>query len=310
MEAVSGVMEQFSATDASLSGFRLVREHLKTVAVWAALMTVASFVVSVITIKVAGPQLTTMMELSAEPSTDPQATLKAMEGMGPLFLISAAYSLAIYSVLLAGVNRLVLRPQDSAGAYLRLGADEVRQAAVLILVNLILLAAYFGAVVVSVIIGAIGAGLGGNALGVALGVLTGLAMAGLMLVLAVRLSFAGALTFDTGRINIKGSWALTKGRFWPLLGAYLVALVLALVVYLLLLVIIAVIGAAFGGGLAAMGAAFNPDLTSLAAFFTPAGIVRSLFSGLLSILVLLIVFAPPPTIYAQLRSRNVLDTFG
>ncbi|EJL36215.1 hypothetical protein PMI01_01061 [Caulobacter sp. AP07] len=303
-------MEQFSATDAALSGFRLAREHLKTVGVWAVLMTVASLIVSVVTIKLAGPQLAAMMELSSEPSSDPQATLKAMEGMGPLFLFSAVYSLVIYSVLLAGVNRLVLRPHDSAGAYLRLGADELRQAAVLVLVNLILVAAYFGAVIISVLIGGVGAAIGGAGLGVALGVLTGMAMVALMLILAVRLSFAGVLTFDTGKVDIRGSWALTKGRFWPLFGAYFVALVLAMVVYALLMVIIVVVGAGLGGGLSAMSEALNPDMTSLAAFFTPAGMVRTLFSGLLSVLIMLIVFAPAPTIYAQLQGRNVSDTFA
>jgi hypothetical protein len=213
-------------------------------------------------------------------------------------------------VLLTGVNRLVLRPQDSAGAYLRLGADELRQAAVLILVNLIMFAAYFAVVIVTALVAGVGSAIGGAGLGVALGVLLGLASFGFLLVLAVRLSFAGALTFDTGKIDIRGSWGLTKGKFWPLLGAYAVALVLAVVVYLLLLVIIAVVGASLGGGLSAMSAAFNPDMSSLSTFFTPAGIVRTLFSGLLSILVLLIVFAPAPTIYAQLRGRNVSDTFS
>lgn len=303
-------MEQFSATDAALSGFRLVREHLKTIGVWAVLMTVASLVVSVVTIKLAGPQLAAMMELSNEPSGDPQATLAAMAGMGPLFLFSALYSLVVYSVLLAGVNRLVLRPQDGANAFLRLGADELRQAAVLILVNVILIAAYFAAVIVSVLIGGIVAAIGGAGLGVALGVLTGVAMVALMLVLAVRLSFASPLTFDTGKIDIRGSWDLTKGRFWPLFGAYFVALVLAIVVYALLMVIIVVVGAGLGGGISAMSEALNPDMTSLTAFFTPAGMVRTLFSGVLSVLIMLIIFAPAPTIYAQLRGRNVSDTFA
>jgi hypothetical protein len=304
------MQQQFSATDAALSGFRLVREHLKTVGVWVVLMTVASVIVSIATIKLAGPQMAAMLELSAEQSTDPQATLKAMEGMGPLFLFSALYSLVVYSILLAGVNRLVLRPQDSAGAHLRIGADELRQAAVLLLVNLILLAAYFGLVIVAGVIIGIGIAVGGAATGVILGVLLFLGVLAAMVFLAVRLSFAGVLTFDTRKVSIRDSWDLTKGQFWPLFGAYFVALVLAVVVYALLLVIIAVIGASLGGGLTAMADAFNPDMSSLASFFTPAGIVRTLFSGVVSILVLLIVFAPAPTIYAQLKGRDVSDTFG
>jgi hypothetical protein len=51
-------------------------------------------------------------------------------------------------------------------------------------------------------------------------------------------------------------------------------------------------------------------MSSLATFFTPAGIVRTLSSGVLSILVLLIVFAPAPTIYVQLKGRDVSETFG
>jgi hypothetical protein len=304
------MQQQFSATDAALSGFRLVREHLKTVGIWAVLMTVASLIVSIITIKLAGPQMTAMMELSAEPSSDPQATLKAMEGMGPLFLFSAVYSLVIYSILLAGVNRLVLRPQDGAAAHLRIGADELRQAGVLILVNLILLAAYFGLVIVAGIVIGIGIAVGGAPAGVILGVVLFAGVLAAMVFLAVRLSFAGVLTFDTRKVSIRASWDLTKGRFWPLFGAYFVALVLAIVVYALLLVIIAVVGASLGGGLAAMADAFNPDMSSLETFFTPAGVVRTLFSGVLSILVLLIVFAPAPTIYAQLKGRDVSDTFG
>ena len=304
------MQQQFSATDAALSGFRLVREHLKTVGIWAVLMTVASLIVSIATIKLAGPQMAAMMELSAEPSSDPQATLKAMEGMGPLLLFSAVYSLVIYSILLAGVNRLVLRPQDGANAFLRIGADELRQAAVLILVNLILLAAYFGLVIVAGVVIGIGIAVGGAATGVILGVVLFAGVLAAMIFLAVRLSFAGVLTFDTRKVSIRDSWALTKGQFWPLFGAYFVALVLAVVVYALLLVIIAVIGASLGGGLAAMADAFNPDMSSLETFFTPAGIVRTAFSGVLSILVLLIVFAPAPTIYAQLKGRDVSDTFG
>ena len=41
-----------------------------------------------------------------------------------------------------------------------------------------------------------------------------------------------------------------------------------------------------------------PDLS---AFFTPMGIAQTLFSGLMSVLTTLIIFAPAPTIYKVLR---------
>jgi hypothetical protein len=306
-------MDQFSATDAALAGFRLASEKPKTVAVWAGLMAILSFVVAIVAVSTFGDQLTALATaLEGEP--DPQTTMAAMSGMWPLFLGSGLYVLVTNSILTAAVNRLVLRPQDSAGAYLRLGADELRQAAAQLLLYVVLFGVYLIGGVAAVILGGVGAAIGGAALGVLLGATAFIAVLAGLVFLSVRLSFVNTLAFDTRRIDLGASWTLTKGRFWPLFGTYLNARVLAMVVYLLLFVMIAAVGAiaalAMGGGLASVGDALQHEANSLSALFSVAGVLRSLLSGLMSILLSLIIFAPPPTIYAQLKGRDVTDTFG
>jgi len=306
-------MDQFSATDAALAGFRAAREKPRAVAVWAAIMAILSFVVAIVAISTFGDKLTALTT-AVEGDPDPQTTLAAMSGLWPLFVGSMLYVLITNSVLLAAVNRLILRPHDGAAAYLRLGGDELRQAAVQVLLYLVLFGAYFVGVVIVALLGAIGGAIAGAGLGVLLGLLAGVALLAGLVLLSVRLSFVSTLAFDTRRIDLRASWDMTRGRFWQLFGTYLIATVLAVVVYLLLFVMIAAVGAiagmATGGGLAAAGDALHGEATTLAELFSVSGVVRSLLSGLMSVLVSLIVFAPAPTIYAQLKGRDVGETFG
>ncbi len=306
-------MDQFSATDAALAGFRVAREKPRAVAVWAVIMAILSFVVAIFAISTFGDKLTTLTEaLEADP--DPQTTMAAMSGLWPLFLGSLLYVLITNSVLLAAVNRLVLRPDDRAGAYLRLGADELRQGLVQVLLYLVLFAVYFAGVIIVALLAALGAVIGGPGLGMLVGLVSGLALILGLMLLSVRLSFVSTLAFDTHRIDLRTSWEMTKGRVWRLVGTYVIATVLAVVVYLLLFVMIAAVAAiasmAMGGGLAAAGDALRGEANTLKELFSVSGVIRSLLSGLMSILVSLIVFAPAPTIYAQLKGRDVSATFG
>lgn len=306
-------MQQFSATDAALAGFRLARERPKTIGVWTLIMGVLSFTVSIVAVLTFGKELTALAEKLADQS-DPQAAMTAMSGMWPLFIGSMLYVLATNAVLLAGINRLVLRPQDSAGASLRLGGDELRQAAAQALLYIVLFGVYLVGGVGAVMLGGIGAAIGGAALGVLVGVIAFIGVLAGLIFLAVRLSFVSTLAFDTRRIDLGASWALTQGRFWPLFGTYMLAMVLAAVVYLLLLVMIAAVGAigalAMGGGLASVGDALQHEANSMSSLLSPAGVISSLLSGLTAVLLSLIVSAPAPTIYAQLRGRDVSETFG
>ncbi len=295
-------MSKFSASDAAFVGFRLVREHPRTIALWAVLLTVLSLIVSTLTIKLAGPQLAEFMAMSADDSVSPEQMLGVMGGLAPIMGVSLIYSLVLYSVMLAAVNRLVLRPADNRSAYLRLGADELRQAAVLVLVNLLMVGVYMVAVVFSAILIAVGVAAGGGAIAALTGLISFVGVACLLLYFAVRLSFASAITFDTGRVSVRQSWVMTKGHVGALLGAYLLAGVMAIIVYLLIMTIVAAIGVIASGGVTGLGGLFEPDMSSLEAFFTPISATRAVFAGVISVLTTLIVFSPAPTIYQILKT--------
>ncbi|WP_297508871.1 hypothetical protein [uncultured Caulobacter sp.] len=293
-------MSKFSASDAAFSGFRLVRENLKTVAIWAAAMTVLSVISNALAIQFFGGQLEAFISyLQDNTNPDPDEFVRLSSALSPLMLWSLPYSLALNGIIFAALNRLVLRHHEDRAAYLRLGAAELRQAAVWLLVSLVLMGVLF----VGSALSGFMAGLGGGA-GAFLALLFIIGAVCATIYLAVRLSFASAVTFDTGKITLFRSLPETKGMFWPLLGAYLLAGVMSVIVVLLIWTIVSAIGLIASGDFAATGRMMRADTSSLRAYFTPAGIVQALFSGLITVLTTLIVFGPAPTIYRELKARE------
>jgi hypothetical protein len=297
-------MSKFSASDAAFSGFRLVRENLKTVAIWAGVMTVVSILTNVAAIQFFGPQLEAFLGyMSENDNPDPTEFFRLASALTPLTLWMLPLSFIQNGVVFGALNRLVLRHDDSRLAYLRLGKDELRQATVWLLTGLVLMGALFVGSAVSGFLGAMGGSTGAFlALLGLVGSLCGVVW------LAIRLSFAPAVTFETGKITLFKSMPHTKGLFWPLLGAYFLAAVMSLIVVLLIWTIVSAIGLIASGDFAATGKMMRADTTSLQAYFTPAGIVQALFSGLIQVLTTLIVFAPPPTIYKELKDRDTSPT--
>lgn len=300
-------MPKFSASDAAFSGFRLVRENLKTVAIWAVGMTVLSLISNVLAIRFFGVQMQAFADYLADTSTpDPETFARHLSSLAPLTLWSLPYSLILNGVIFAALNRLVLRHNDSAAAYIRLGAQELRQGAVWLLLSLVLMGVMFFGSLLAGFLGAMG-----GPTGAFLGVLSFVGAFCAMVYLAVRLSFASSVTFDTGKITLFRSLPETKGLFWPLLGAYLLAAVMSVIVVLLIWTIVSAVGLIASGDLAATGKMLRADTTSLKAYFTPAGIVQTLFAGLITVLTTLIVFGPAPSIYRELKDRRTgADTNG
>ena len=113
----------------------------------------------------------------------------------------------------------------------------------------------------------------------------------------VRLSLASALTFDTGRVRLFGSWRLTRGVFWPLVGAYLLAFVIIALISVVLLVVSALVAVATGGG---ANAILHTDTRSLGAYFTAARVVQTLVSAAAFPAFLTLLAGTPACAYAQI----------
>jgi len=288
-------MAEFSMQDAAFTGFRVVREHPKALAFWALAALAASLVFGTVFVSMAGPALTTLQAINSQPSRDPTQVLALFGQLAPAYGLFFGAAIAFNSFLYAAMNRAVFRPTDDRFGYFRAGADELRQFGLQLLAFVMFVGVYLVLMVVMVLLAILFA-LASKAaagIGVALGVAAVLCA---LVFLAVRFSLASALTFDGGRVNLFGSWTLTRGRFWPLFGTYLLAFALAVVVYMLSLLVIFAAAAMVSGG-NPMTTMFNADMTSLAAYFSPTRIVQMVLGAGVSALIWPLMLTPAAAIY-------------
>ena len=301
-------MATFSATDAAFSGFMLARARPRVFLVWSLVLVAISVMTSAVTILTAGQAIMDMQAVGQ--SSDPEATMQSLATLAPFYIVALVFTLLYYGIATAAVNRMVLRPEDSRNAFIRVGGDEMRMILVMVAQWLIGFGVGVGAVLLTAVLAGIAGGVGGTAAGVIVAILAGGASVALFLLVSIRLSLALSQSFSTGRVNIFGSWALTKGSFWPILGAYLLAIVLLILVYALAFALMSVVAIALGGGLSGVADLFEPDMTTLATFFSPTMVVYSVLGGFLSALALMVMYAPAATIYRDIAQPATAEVFS
>ncbi len=149
-------------------------------------------------------------------------TMAALTQKRPLWVASTAVTfidLLVFLLVIAVMTAAVAR-----GGRVRLGGDELR----LFLLSLV---AFLSLAVILLAVG-VGGGVTSaadlNGLSEDVVMFTTLALGVILAVaLASRLSLAGPLTVQDGRLRFMASWRLTRGRQWKILGVFVVTLLIA-----------------------------------------------------------------------------------
>ena len=302
-------MAEFSASDTAFTGFRVVAERPWAVAIWAALQFVFALMLQLFIAYSDGPAFTRAARVTLpSPGEDPSAQLELYRQVAPTYLVVVIASLVLNAVVYAAMNRAVLRPQESRFGYLRLAADELRQLGLFAIFVGLGIATYLGLIIVTVVLTVIIGLVAGEGVALPLG-LAFLAIAVVCAVafLAVRLSLASPMTFETRRIDLVGAWRMTQGRFWPMLRSYLIAFALSVVVIALTIAIAAAAVAVAGGGMAALGASAQSDMTSTDAVLAPARLAYIAVFAIGQALIWPVTVGPAAAIYRALTGGGAVS---
>jgi hypothetical protein len=222
-------MKKFSASDAALEGFQVIRARWRVVLGWClfsllsfvALLVVAFFAIAAATLAVA--------------SKDQANAVGAVVGG----LILGLGGAGIQWVMLAALYRMELRPETPPGLYyLRFSRDEGRLIVLWLTVLALFIVLMTGGFLVLRWLSQVS--------GLAGGVGT-VAFLAFVVWLAIRTSLAGPANFATSRFGLADSWRLTRGRFWALLGMIALALCLLALIAIVIFIVTALIQAAIGG---------------------------------------------------------------
>jgi hypothetical protein len=278
-------MIKFSASEAALEGFRLTRERPGTIFGWGVVYAVCMFLIGRLMLVSLDPELIALTRSKDFDQADIERVSNLLAQSLPAFLLVLVLVVALLSCLTGGIYRLVLRPGEKGFLHLRFGKDELRLTGV----NLLLFAV--GMFCLTAEIAAVGAAQQGSSV-------AGIAAVVLLLAsvwLGVRLTLATPMTFAQRRFAIADAWRASRGRFWPLLGM----IVLAVIFYVMVWLLISIIGAALIG--LAGGASALQNIGGLTG---PAIIGVALYVALqliLQVIQLVMLYAPFGVAYQQVQ---------
>jgi hypothetical protein len=293
------VAATFSPTDACVEGFRVVRRHPWAMLAWGVFLLIGYAIAFAL---LAALGLTAAFAPGA--MTNPANPTAAVTNGLVIDAVILPFSLILNSIFLCAVYRSVLRPEDKGFAYLKIGGDEVRVFVVSLVFMVLALVAELGlAMVVGVAVAAVYKANQGA--GFLVGLIAGIAFFCVVVWLVVRLSLAYVQTFAEKRIRIFDSWRLTKGRFWPMFGMYvLTALICLGVLIALYIAMIVVMLLGMGPMFAAAAGGHTPDFTTAGPMFFVAMIV-ALVVGIAGFsLIYTILYAPQASAYRQLAGDS------
>jgi hypothetical protein len=289
-------MSGFRPADAALEGFRITRENPRAFAVWVGLSFIINVLVVVIdTILPAGTR-SGLNSINGDQSLTAGQLIDATILASPILI----FGLIVMSVMGAAIYRLIFRHADERFAYLRVGMDELRLMVVMVMLFVITLGVSFLVSMATGMALLIVSFFGTN---LALALVSPASLIDLIVVgaIMVRFSLAPVATVAERRVSIMESWSLTRGHFWPLLGAYALAFFCFLVVGLLVALFFSALGGAImlltGGHPPSMRELLKPQNASLKNLLTEGIIISTVFSSLLGTIWNVILASPGAVAY-------------
>lgn len=299
----------FSATDAAFEGFRLVRRNPLALVAWTLLYAVLTLTALFSLATMIGPLEAWTAQAEAMDSVEQPSLEQVMALMSQFGAILAGIawllpvSLVVGAMLSAAVARGVLTPSKDRFGYLRLSMDEVRVLVVTLVLGLLLGLIMFTAFMAWGLLIAVAKAGGGGGAAAIVGILGFLAILCGLVWIGVRLSLAVPITVAENRFAFFDSFALTKGRFWPLLGMAVLAVVMVLLVQLLSAIVTLPLGIMSGLEGWSFGTDQDPEAVRAALDVTnPWVIANALVEAVVSALVVGILYAPFAAAYRDLRS--------
>jgi len=293
-------MKAFSASDAALEGFRITRENPWAFARWVLVSFVVSLLGAVVTVSMPAEVRDALATINSDETPSLTKLLDALLALLPLL----TFGLAVQCMMAAAVYRLILRHDDTRFGYLRLGIDELRLMALTIILVLLFIVFMVLITLGAALVMAM-ASVAGQSVAIFVGSVTEAFLTGLLVFVAVRLSLAPVATFAEKRLTIFESWQLTRGQFWRLLGAYVLALACIVVLGFLALVIFTalagVILLATGQQMTDLAAVFTPDASSFRTYFSPALVAYMFVGSVFSALYYAVIAAPGAVAYQALH---------
>jgi hypothetical protein len=202
-------------------GFTIVGQKPWLVLVWG-LAYILAFAL------VAGLTVGLVMAMGANftaPTTPEAIRAEPIMAMVAVIPVATAGFLFLYAVFLCAAYRMVLRPEESAFGYLRIGMAELRLTGVLLLSVLMWLLLYFGVALVVTFVGVATLGIG---------LILWLPALALFVWLSVKLSLTAVVNFAEGKVGFSESWRLTRNNFWNLFLVYLILFAIMMVISIVL----------------------------------------------------------------------------
>lgn len=240
--------------DFAFEGFRIIRHRPLVIPIWGVFLLIGFGLAYGLFFSMAWQPFMAFiqqMQASAGQAPDPMAMLQFYGKIGPAYLVMLLVSLVVQSIMACAVYRVVLgRPETSFGG-LRFGGDELRQMLAGFLFFLLFIAIEIAWEIAGLVVGGILTvvlAMVSPKLVVVGSIITAVVIFGGIFWTVAKLSLFGPQTFDEKKLNLFGSWKLTKGNSGTLLIGYVVAAVLMLLVEILCLVIFVVVVYAITGG--------------------------------------------------------------